>query len=443
MIVNREWSEKNMRMKILIMILFIALACLAATEQKPIIAVITLDCINCDKAIGEAVTEILRTELGGTLAFNIADGGKVKQVMGRLKYSPADLENTEICVGLGKELGADYVALGSVMKLGETYTLAGRLVNIAEGEIAMGKTLTANAEDNLPDVCRNMAEMMAVSGGATITKKPLAVETNGTNGRPKPTTIYFGKLESKSMGPDLKMIRIPGGTFEMGSYAGNQDEQPVHTVVLDGFWMSESEVTNAQYVQFLNTNKPKPDKLKKWLRLDDEEKQTHILLENGKFAAEKGWETHPVVNVSWHGAKAFCDYYGLRLPSEAEWEYAAGGPSHFRYPWGNNSDSKEANFADTHGSAKPPTTPIKFYRPNGFGLFDIAGNVWEWCDDWYKWDYYLSGAEKNPKGPNGGSVRIIRGGSWYDFMNNLRTANRDFASPDFQLSNYGFRPVAK
>ncbi len=181
----------------------------------------------------------------------------------------------------------------------------------------------------------------------------------------------------------MKLVDIPGGTFEMISIG--------ETVTIDDFAISETEVTWGQYYEFLNAKQPGPVLRKKWIKLIGEEESSHISKSGKTYEVDEGWANHPAVNVSKAGAKAFCSYYGLRLPKESEWEYAFGGPEHFEYPWGGEFDDTKLCFKGNRGDGNPKTMPVKSFSSNGYGLYDVAGNVWEWC---------------------AGLDLVLRGGSW-------------------------------
>lgn len=250
----------------------------------------------------------------------------------------------------------------------------------------------------------------------------------------------------------MTMVSIPGGTFEMGTAISDQDpdssfdddEDPVHTVNISSFNLSETEVTLSQYCEFLNSVQPATSERKKWIRLKGEEyggwkEEIHVYYSNDTYYVDSGWSDHPAVNVSWFGAAAFCDYYGLRLPTEAEWEYAAGGPNHYEYPWGDNFDDSECRYWDNRGDGTPPTMPVKSYSGNGYGLYDMAGNVREWCMDEHDRDYYANCPTKDPCNKGGTLYKILRGGSWNRGSDQSRCANRDaFETGEFIL-DIGFR----
>jgi formylglycine-generating enzyme required for sulfatase activity len=214
----------------------------------------------------------------------------------------------------------------------------------------------------------------------------------------------------------------------MGSEAGFPNERPVHRVFVDAFYLGKHPITNAQYERFVrDTGYRVPYLDDRRMQFDnwDQEKQTY----------PPGRTQHPVVLVSWHDAQAYCEWAGGRLPTEAEWEKAArGGLEGQLYPWGEEIDPSLANYDNRTG-----TTPIGSYSPNEYGLYDMAGNVWEWVADWYDAKYYSHSPVSNPQGPEKGTVRVLRGGAWLLFPQFCRVAYRFRNSPDFHFNLIGFR----
>ena len=235
------------------------------------------------------------------------------------------------------------------------------------------------------------------------------------------------------------MVLIPAGEFQMGSNDGEFDEKPVHAVYVDAFYMDMYEVTNAQYKEFVDAN-PQWGKDQIPGRYHDGNYLKH-------WAGNSyGRGDHPVVYVSWYAAMAYAEWAGKRLPTEAEWESAArGGLLGKKYPWGNLLDSSKANY---RGGG---TTAVGRYPPNKYGLYDVAGNVWEWCLDAYDGDFYKSSPRRNPiagkvdiaqvtryfvaaKAP-----RVLRGGAWNNSRSALRVADRRRFNPAFTDNSSGFR----
>ena len=215
----------------------------------------------------------------------------------------------------------------------------------------------------------------------------------------------------------------------MGSGDGENDEKPVHTVYLDGYYIMKYEVTNKQYKKFCDeTGRSYP-------------KDPGFSGMSGYFTS---YPDYPVVEVCWNDAKAYCAWAGLRLPTEAEWEKASRGTDSRTYPWGNGEPgTNRCNYIGS-GDGYEYTSPIGSYE-NGrspYGCYDMSGNVWECCNDWYGESYYRDSEYKNPKGPSSGTYRVLRGGSWLFYGNCVRAANRDSAGPSGMDGNIGFRCAA-
>jgi formylglycine-generating enzyme len=226
--------------------------------------------------------------------------------------------------------------------------------------------------------------------------------------------------------PEIGWVAIPGGTFTMGSAPGeagrNEDERQVQ-VEIAPFRMSAHEVTFAQYDLFCEaTGRTKPD--------------------------DSGWGrgNRPVMNVSWHDAKAFADWIGARLPTEAEWEYASRAGSTTPFHTGDNLTTHQANYNGNRpyrdfptGEYRRGTMPVGSFSPNSWGLYDMHGNVWEWCSDWY--GPYPKAAGPDRGGPSTGTGRVFRGGGWYSSAELCRSARRYHLNPDFSYNFIGFRVV--
>jgi serine/threonine-protein kinase len=248
----------------------------------------------------------------------------------------------------------------------------------------------------------------------------------------------------------LDMVHVPAGEFTMGSDEYS-DEQPVHTVYLDGFYIDETEVTNAQFAQFLNEQGNQEEGGVTWLDIGDED--CLISQSGGQYQPKSGYSDHPVIEVSWYGANAYCQWAGKRLPTEAEWEKAARGTDGRTYPWGNDFDCHKGNFDDEQEiddyvvSGGPNcdgyvrTAPVGSYSDGAsfYGALDMAGNVWEWVADWYDSGYYAVSPENNPKGPASGDGRVIRGGSWDYDAAFVRAAYRLRNFPGNTNYDVGFR----
>ncbi|MFC2085073.1 SUMF1/EgtB/PvdO family nonheme iron enzyme [Bacteroidota bacterium] len=234
------------------------------------------------------------------------------------------------------------------------------------------------------------------------------------------------------------MIYVQGGTFEMGDTFGDgeSDEKPPHNITLDDFYISKYEVTNSQYAEFLNSEGNQREGGVTWLDINDSD--CRIEYTGGEYKPESGYEDHPVVEVSWYGARAYCGWFGGRLPTEAEWEYAARGgieSNGYKYSGSDNIEDVAWYSGNSGGTAHAVGTK----NPNELGIYDMSGNVWEWCNDWYDADYYDISPDNNPQGPVSGTYKVLRGGSWNNLSRNCRVSYRFRGSPVFTYAFYGFR----
>jgi formylglycine-generating enzyme len=219
------------------------------------------------------------------------------------------------------------------------------------------------------------------------------------------------------------MVLIPAGHFMMGA-ANNGDASPAHLVQLDSFYIDRFEVTNAQYLEFCTqTNHALPE-----------------FWNLPTFKSGPAFPSYPVIGISWYDASAYAKWAGKRLPTEAEWEYAArGGIAEASFPVGEAMDTLLANF--TFAGKRKGLMPVGSFGPNGYGLYDMAGNVEEWVTDWYAPEYYASGDTVNPKGVPSGRFRIIRGGGWHSGKSCVRVYYRNALPPQWIDFAVGFRCV--
>jgi len=256
----------------------------------------------------------------------------------------------------------------------------------------------------------------------------------------------------------IPFATIPGGTFQMGDEVGDLWDgcRPVHTVTISGFEMGAHEVTNAQYAAYVNSALASGDIEMKngdvygttgeWASeqyLDIGYKYTPnndcwINYSDGTFTVTSGKENWPVVAVSWYGSKAFALYYGCDLPTEAEWEYAARGGKQLMYGTDDGTiDSSKLNYNMNVGHP----TPVGTYPANPFGLYDMSGSLWEWCNDWY--GSYPSESVTNPTGADSSSVKCIRQGTWDNKAFKCRSAYRGRFEPMDSDYGLGFRVVRR
>jgi iron(II)-dependent oxidoreductase len=241
------------------------------------------------------------------------------------------------------------------------------------------------------------------------------------------TKLFLLAFLSCTMGhsqvSDPNMVLIPAGEFNMGKNSSNPtDWQPEHKVYIDEFFIDKYEVTNKQYYEFCTkTNSPLPE-----------------FWGMSQFKCSLEYPDHPVVGVSYSDAARYASWAGKRLPTEAEWEYAArGGLINNNFPWGNQVDSTKVNY----GKKYKGTLKVGTFQPNGYGVYDISGNVWEWTSDNYSDDYYANSPDHNPRGPVNGRFKVIRGGSWHSGAMCVQTYYRNGLSASWIDFAVGFRCV--
>jgi formylglycine-generating enzyme required for sulfatase activity len=240
------------------------------------------------------------------------------------------------------------------------------------------------------------------------------------------TLLSYGLFVTAQNKPIIEWVSIPAGTFTMGSPTSEVERsknETQHQVTLSAYMMSKYEVTFGQYDLFCNsTGRKKP--------------------------RDEGWgrENHPVINVSWEDATAFADWMGCRLPTEAEWEFAARAETSTPFNTGNNLTTSQANYDGNNpynnnakGEFRKKSLPVGSFAANEYGLFDMHGNVWEWCSDLY--GAYSAAPQTDPKGAISGKSRVRRGGGWNDYARRCRSAYRDNVNPAYSDYSIGIRLV--
>ena len=372
----------------------------AVAEDKPTMAVM-------DFASSQEVPQDLISYLYSRIQAELVSRGKF-DVMGTEPRNRALREEGSMQAGavsqasaanIGKLLGVEKVLFGSVNQVFGGYVLTLNLLDVKTTKIE--KSAEEAFKESLSSV--KAAAMRVVKQITGVTASPLSRET----------------VPSQSE-EETDMVYIPAGAFTMGAEGRFDDEKPVHKVYLDAYYMDRYEVTNAQYGAFMKaTGRAAPE-----------------FWNDSRF----NHPDRPVVGVTWYDGEAYCKWVGKRLPTEAEWEKAARGTDARIYPWGNSFGSGRANLSD-RGDRYEYTAPVGSF-PSGaspYGVHDMAGNVWEWVNDWHDKGYYSRSPGRNPTGPDAGKYKVLRGGSWYDDPRFLRTAYRRGNYPGHQYDLDGFR----
>lgn len=302
-----------------------------------------------------------------------------------------------------------------------------------------------------------------------------------TSESPQPDHDSSDRLNTpRATAPQENMVHIPGGTFMMGNPRGDgyedDGESPVHEVSVDPFWMDATAITNARFATFVEETGYITDaetygwSFVFWMFLPPD-------LQKGASPSGAPWwrqvygadwghpegpqssvdrrMEYPVIHISWNDAQAYCTWAGTRLPTEAEWEFAArGGSDGEPFAWGSELEPNGEHFMNvwqgsfpehnTQADGYASTAPVTAYRPNSYGLYNMTGNVWEWCADWFSPDTYHRGPASNPTGPEWGQSKVMRGGSYLchaSYCNRYRVDSRSSNTPDSSTGNLGFRSV--
>ena len=363
--------------------------------------------------------------LQGEILHGLAQTGKYEVVSVTRRdeiLAEMDFQQTGVCnyiecaVRVGETLGVEKVIFGEINRIFgmHEYVLTLSMVDV-----------TTMKFENRAKV--KFKESMAA---ATVAAKQVVKQISGiAPSPPVPDIVPSQPAEGENI------IYISAGKFTMGSKDGRSSERPVHTVYLKAYYMDKYEVTNGQYGAFMKaTGKSAP---KEWNDIRFNE------------------SNQPVVGVSWYDAEAYCKWAGKRLPTEAEWEKAARGTDARVYPWGNDFDCGRGNFDDETKYDRETVpggagcdgyveiAPVGRF-PSGaspYRVHDMAGNAWEWVNDWYDRAYYARSPNKNPTGPDSGKYRVLRGGSWNYGPDYVRAAFRGRSEPDYRDDLIGFRCV--
>ncbi len=300
---------------------------------------------------------------------------------------------------------------------------------------------TSSDTGNVPEIVAEV-ENIFKEDTPTPTFTPTATFT------PTPTvtpTLGIGSTMENVL-DGAEMIYIPVGDFLMGSEAEDADDEegPEHNVFLDAFWVYQFEVTNSQFAEFVETTG--------YTTTAEEEGYSRVRVD-GSFEDSYGayWgapegvgssveakQDHPVVHVSWYDAQAYCEWVGGRLPTEAEWEKAGRGTDERIYPWGDSAPNSSLANYDSEDTVSVGSYPA---GASPFDVMDMAGNVWEWVQDWHDLDYYNASPSSNPQGPSDGTSRVLRGGGHGNTDWRLRVTSRFDHIPEYTGDFLGFRCV--
>jgi formylglycine-generating enzyme required for sulfatase activity len=390
-------------MRIRAILMAIILACTVHASQAPQIFIAVMPITgapeNTENLI--AFTDLLTAELAKNRYYSVIGTNDVVSAMEHAAASQSISPcNTDSCfMQMGGMLGAAYVVSGTFTTAHDTSSLDLRLVDIeaSETKSRVRRCFTGGAGRIVDDIPSMVVELLKTGFGV----------------EPEPSQKPQGPLDAQIIRSENdEMSFIPGGTFVMG-IAGQTGYVPekAHPVILDGYYIDKHEVTQEKFEKVMRSNPS-------WYRGQQQSGQC------------------PVENVTWKEASDYCKKLGKRLPTEAEWEYACRSNNQGKYYWGDAEDDAYA-WGGSNSDGHPH--PVGMKKPNAWGLYDMIGNVREWCEDWY--NAYPSEPQQNPKGPSRGKQRVLRGGSWSSSWEDLQSGWRSESTPTIRSSGFGFRCV--
>ncbi len=411
----------------------------SAQSNLPTVAVLNIDVqVGVPEDYAVPMSDMIRTALFQTGRVRVMERNRMDDILKEQGFQLSGCTSDECAVQVGKLLGVQQMVAGSLSKLGETYTITLRLIDVETGEV-LAAAMTS---------CRCTIDEVISGSIDEVSRKVVGLDdetvrgtgASGSSGS-QPSVVSDGPLQGMSF------ASIPGGSFLMGSPSSEQgrdgDEGPEHRVTVSSFEMMTTEVTVAQFREFVNATGYRTEAetgdgawISRWERQEDANWQNPYLNQT---------EQHPVVCVSWNDAVAFVDWLnhrdpgkGYRLPTEAEWEYACRAGTTTRYSIGD-SESDLARLGWYDGNSDNTTHSVGQKEPNAWGLYDMHGNVWEWCGDWYGSNYYSSSPSTDPTGPSRGYSRVFRGGGWNGAARFCRSAGRGYSGPTRRRNFIGFR----
>lgn len=389
-----------------------------------------LETVDKENAISYGVKLMVRSKLAyaitNTPGYEAYDRVNISSILNEHEFQRTGLVSDTQIKKLGDMTGADYVVIAEVARFDNSHImLYTTILSVETARVAQTSNIQTSTDiDAMENACRELAaRLLGVRRGKAITL----------------SNNYTGQFSSgqdfveTAAGLNMNMVYVEGGDFLMGATSeqgsdGYDNEQVIRRVRLDSFYIGECEVTQAQWARVMGTS-----------------------IQQQRDKANSSWSLYgvgpdyPMYYVSWEEAMAFCQELSRMtgrtycLPTEAQWEYAARGGKKADGCKYSGSWSIDA-VAWYNGNSGSNTHPVKNKRANGLGLYDMSGNVWEWCSDWYSSSYNVNDTN-NPTGPSSGSIRVLRGGGWFNNARACRVSYRNYYSPGYRSGNFGFRVV--
>ena len=429
-------NKKRLIMLIVILFIFLTINIKAQDKNDNQVAIYDFKVVNVPETVSSELILKLNQEFAkDTKGNTLVELEKVKNLITEKGFKEHPFTDLSVALQIGKELNLKYLITGGIFKKGSSYETVVKVIRIFDRKQSRSPGFVSYEQISIIDKYADYLD--------TIYKFIDILNDNYEKMRQKLENLKRNSMRIRKQ-ITQSMIYVPGGTFIMGENEDLTDwEVPAHQVMMDSFYMDPYEVTCIQYSAFLTDAKLDEATMKKYVDITDPYCKI-MIIEDG-FIPETGYDNYPVVAVSWHGANAFAKWAKKRLPSEAEWEYAAGGKDHFKFSMGDVLD-KSSYAYNTSGMS-----PAKSYKPNSFGLYNMTGNVMEWCNDWMQPNYYEVSPYRNPKGPAEEiedknfkrtfyKARVIRGGSWNTSqIHEMRIQRRWWHTPETKKYYIGFR----
>ena len=377
------------------------------------IAVFDLTTQNVDNNILRPLSESIRRELVGSGKYRVLNRGDMNEKLGEQMFQMSACVSGP-CSGIveaGRLLDVGKIIIGSINMVGKTYYLSLSLIDVKTG----------NVERISEDKCKCEVDDL-IESSKRVTKRLMGQRLAEDHPEMMVAPSMPAKIGGEASAVNMEFVFVKGGCYQMGDGFGDgyADERPVHEVCVNDFYMGTYDVTQKQWKEIMGYN---PSQF------------------------ELCGDSCPVENISWNDAQVFIDKLkqmigkNYRLPTEAEWEYAARSGGR-KEKWAGTSNEPElVQYAWYNANSGDKTHPVGKRKPNGLGLYDMSGNVWEWCQDFYDENYYRNSPKNNPLGPESGTNHVLRGGSWFNGAGYTRTEKRLSIIPDYRDSNDGFRLV--
>jgi len=380
-------------------ILLLLLSLPALALEKPTVAVANLQGKAISQMYAEQISDFLRSSLSNTAMLTMTNRTNMEQILNEQQFQQTGCTSQECAVKIGKILNVKKMIVGTTGLFAGKYYINISYVDVETTEVDFSERVDFDKLENAINMCDVLS--------SKITDRLKSTMPSYKESESKPTQEELGKY--------INMVLIPAGEFMMGSDSGEKNEHPQHKVFLDTYYIDKYEVTFTQYDKFCEATKRKKP-------------------------SDNGWGrgNMPVINVNWNDANDYAEWAGKRLPTEAEWEKACKAGANTKYCFGNNA-SELAYYAWYDRNSRGIIHPVGQNKPNNRGIYDMHGNVWEWCADWYDENYYRNSNTINPQGPAISSDRVLRGGGWnnYDFY--CRSAYRDGYNAVNWHNDIGFR----